>query len=345
MPEGKGHLLSMAAKLYIFKWCRQTVESSACNGESITSTARRKYPVKLSYQGFTLVGPLERLGHSGVVVVNEGQNLGFQFIERREGASSEQFANKNAEPDLNLIEPGTMLRCVVKDNAMGGVTEKGGPGLFVEQDTRFAFLSQVDIQIGFGSHPAHQGLRLMNVEIIENEVPALGRRLGGDHGLEMGQEISFSPGFTRQRCDQLTGHHVSTQDERSRAVANVLELTAFDFARGHGQSWMFPFQRLHPGQLICADGSLSLLMALGCSAVGLAHVSHFGVKVRIVRWRQPVADAVGLQIPFFSSLWACRGDIVSTIPRRVISSAISQPLHWLMGRPDFSDASHANAVI
>lgn len=45
----------------------------------------------------------------------------------------------------------------------------------------------------------------------------------------------------------------------------------------------------------------------------------------------------------FKSLAACLGEMVSTIFRLTISSAISRPVHWLIGRPDFSGGSHANA--
>lgn len=44
----------------------------------------------------------------------------------------------------------------------------------------------------------------------------------------------------------------------------------------------------------------------------------------------------------FKSLAACLGEIVSTILRAIISSAISRPVHWLIGRPDFSGDSQAN---
>jgi hypothetical protein len=35
----------------------------------------------------------------------------------------------------------------------------------------------------------------------------------------------------------------------------------------------------------------------------------------------------------------------STMPRRVISSAISRPVQWVMGRSDCSGASQARATI
>jgi hypothetical protein len=45
----------------------------------------------------------------------------------------------------------------------------------------------------------------------------------------------------------------------------------------------------------------------------------------------------------FKSLAACLGEISSTMFRAIISSAISRPVHWLIGRPDFSGTSHASA--
>lgn len=47
----------------------------------------------------------------------------------------------------------------------------------------------------------------------------------------------------------------------------------------------------------------------------------------------------------FKSLAACLTEIWSTMFRAIISSAISRPVHWLIGRPDFSGASHASASI
>jgi hypothetical protein len=45
----------------------------------------------------------------------------------------------------------------------------------------------------------------------------------------------------------------------------------------------------------------------------------------------------------FKSLAACLGEISATMLRAIISSAISRPVHWLIGRPDFSGISHASA--
>lgn len=128
-------------------------------------------------------------------------------------------------------------------------------------------------------------------------------------------------------------------------MTNVLELTPFHLAGSHGQPWMLALKGLDTGQFVATHGALSLLIAFCGLLVDFTHVSYLGIKVGIIRWRQPVADAMGLQIPLLSSRWACRGEIVATMPRCMSSSAISRPVHWLMGRPDFSGASQANATI
>src|SRR2546425_680416 len=50
----------------------------------VPSTRRRKTFCGLDSQSFALVGPLERLGHRAIVIVNEGQDFGLQLLKRRE---------------------------------------------------------------------------------------------------------------------------------------------------------------------------------------------------------------------------------------------------------------------
>jgi len=52
-----------------------------------------------------------------------------------------------------------------------------------------------------------------------------------------------------------------------------------------------------------------------------------------------------LKIPLFRSRAAWRGEIASTMPRRVTSSAISRAVHWLIGRPDAGGASQARPMM
>ncbi len=128
-------------------------------------------------------------------------------------------------------------------------------------------------------------------------------------------------------------------------MPHVLELAPQHMAGLHRQVRMFALQSLHPSQFIHADSALSLLGPFRGTGIHLTSLDNFLVALLIGYLRQPVAEAVRLQAPFLSSRAACRGEICSTIPRAFTSSAISRPVHWLIGRPDLAGASHAKAAI
>ena len=90
---------------------------------------------------------------------------------------------------------------------------------------------------------------------------------------------------------------------------------------------MFALQGLDPGQLIGTHDALSLLSQDRGLVIHLTNGDNGVVSLRILRRRQPIADQMRLEIPFFKRRPACRGEIVGTIPRRITSSAISRPVH------------------
>ena len=61
-------------------------------------------------EGLAGVGPVEGVGHRGVVVGDELSELGLEFGHRREVAPAQALALQDAEEDFDLIEPGTVLR-------------------------------------------------------------------------------------------------------------------------------------------------------------------------------------------------------------------------------------------
>ena len=128
-------------------------------------------------------------------------------------------------------------------------------------------------------------------------------------------------------------------------MSNVLELAPQHMARLHRQVRMFTLQSLHPSQFIHTDRAFSLLGPFGYACIHLTPLDNFLVPLLIGNLGQPVTEAVRLEAPFLSSRPACRGEICSTMPRAFISSAISRPVHWLIGRPDLAGASHAKAAI
>ena len=110
-------------------------------------------------------------------------------------------------------------------------------------------------------------------------------------------------------------------------MANILEFAPQDMLGLHGQVRVLAFQRLDTCQLIQADHAFPLCGPLGGARIQLTPLDNF-LLAPLVRHRgQPVAEAVRLQAPFFSSRAACRGEICWTIPRLITSSAISRPVH------------------
>ena len=80
---------------------------------------------KLSGQGLALISPFEGFCHGAVVVFNESQDLSFEFLDRSKVASFDDFTHQDTQPDLDLVHPGSMFGCVVKDNAMRGIAQEG----------------------------------------------------------------------------------------------------------------------------------------------------------------------------------------------------------------------------
>jgi len=72
----------------------------------------------------SLVGPLEGLGHGAVEIFDERQHLASEVLNGAEVAATEEFANQDAEPDLHLIHPRGMLRGVVEDDRMAGLSQE-----------------------------------------------------------------------------------------------------------------------------------------------------------------------------------------------------------------------------
>src|SRR5215210_809265 len=190
----------------------------------------------------------------------------------------------------------------------------------------------------------------MGVQIVHHEVPAFGRRIGGEHSLQMGQEIRLGSSLSARRRDDLAAYYVPTENERGCPVADVLELALFELARRQGQIRVLAFQGLHARQFVRAyDPLASRRQRRRGLSVDFTDVGDLRVEpiIAFSRRPQPVADQMRFEIPLLSNRPAWRAEIVSQRPRRSISSAISLPVHWLIGRcaePSWGD-SQASAMI
>jgi hypothetical protein len=107
-----------------------------------------------------------------IEVGNECQDPLTQVRHRLPTRTSKQATNQNTEPDLNLVEPGTVPGRIEQANAVGWVREKGSPRLHRGQMTAFAFDAKILLDATHLGHQAGQRFGLMRVELIGNEDPA-----------------------------------------------------------------------------------------------------------------------------------------------------------------------------
>lgn len=81
----------------------------------------------------------------------------------------------------------------------------------------------------------------MGVQITGHKMPLMHLRLGLHAPLDVRRKVFFrARGTTRDPTD-MTGRHLEIDDERSRAVADVLKLPPFDLAGSLRQAGVFAF--------------------------------------------------------------------------------------------------------
>src|SRR5712692_7891397 len=125
----------------------------------------------------------------------------------------------------------------------------------------------------------------------------------------------------------------------------VLKFTSEHMSRLHRQIGMGSFQCLHARHLIHTDRSFPIFCSYHCSCIEIAPFHYLLFSLFILFGGEPIPELMRFQPFFLSNRAACLGEIFSTIPRAFISSAISRPVHWLIGRSACDGASHANTAI
>src|SRR5438876_763667 len=103
-------------------------------------------------------------------------------------------------------------------------------------------------------------------------------------------------------------------------VRRVMQNRRSAFHRVENAAFAFDAQRLW-----CY--AFPLLGTFRSTRIHRASLDNLLVALFIGDLRQPIAEPVRLEAPFLSSRAACRGEICSTMPRAITSSAISRPVH------------------
>lgn len=138
----------------------------------------------------------------------------------------------------------------------------------------------------------------MNVKIITDHMPTGGLGIGRNDGLHMSQKILLRAGGSGVGSQQVSGHHIPTENEGTGAVARVLKLAPLHFAGSQRQARVFALQRLHPSQFVGTHRPLTLFCERWGVMIDLANASDAFLALWIVRRGQPVADQMRLEIFF-----------------------------------------------
>ena len=136
-----------------------------------TSASWQKCSTGLRFQWTPRIGPLKRFGHGLIEVVDEIKDLLFQVIYGGETGAFEQASRQDTKPDLDLIEPRSMLGGIDESDAMRRIGQECGSGRLRLEDARAPLFPQVLVQVTHVNHQRHQRFGLMGVEVIHDEDP------------------------------------------------------------------------------------------------------------------------------------------------------------------------------
>lgn len=234
------------------------------------------------------VGPAVGMSAMSIVVVQVRSQAGDEFLGRCEVAAFEEATSQGAEPQFDLVEPGTVLGGEVEDMLVFGIGQEGASLLAVAQ---VFFVEGQAVEFGeeFANLQAPMGVQVVEDPMAARVVGELRRDMS-----QMGGEIDARACHAQVPHD-LAGGDDKRSDQATSAVADVFVFPLFGFARLDQNRGMFALEDLHAGFFVRADDQLALLIEDGSLDVQLANVLGLGVEVGIVAV-EPIDTAMGFEV-------------------------------------------------
>ena len=144
-----------------------------------------------------------------------------------------------------------MLRCVVKHDLVCWVLQKGCPAFHGLQNPALAFDAQRLASNPLAlSYPAHQRFGLMDIQIVQDQMPLRGRRRASNQALEVGEGILLGTRRPPGWFDDLSAHHIEIDEPGQGAMPDVLEFASEHMTWLHGQVGILALERLDASQFI-----------------------------------------------------------------------------------------------
>src|SRR5215471_6415440 len=279
----------------------------ACRSESaitragcaLVRSAGNSNALVISYsKGLSRHGPAERLGHGFVEVGDETFNALLEMFFAGEVSTAQELANENGEPDLDLINPGCVLRCKMKDDAVAAVAEKRLAGFHRGKYAGLGFLAQIVRDTAQPCNQLDHAFGDVRVEIVADDVPGR-RRCGAGEQVVQECDVVCLGAAVADHTAHRAGGDIEGRDQRLRAMPDILELAPFNMSRLHRQARRGALQGLDAGHLVDRDGPHALLCSGRSRLIDRADVGALGVEVGVRLRRQPVTAEMRLEIRTF----------------------------------------------
>src|SRR5579859_869628 len=227
------------------------------------------------------VRPTEWLREDIVEVVDEPDGARAQVLERGKAGALQQAAREDGEPDLDLVQPRAVARCVDEANPVTRVFEERSARVLRLEDAGLALCAEVALDAAPMRHEFDERCGTVRVELVRDEdPPRIG--IGLDRPVDVGDKVSFRACWPDRWADHFSSDDVEVGDQRQGAMSDVLELDALYETGANGLGLMQSLERLHAGLLIRAH-----------------HVHTDGGKLR--RGRVGVADVLDVSLVLLGS--------------------------------------------
>jgi len=182
----------------------------------------------------------------GVIDLQVVSQPGYKRGGRIEIASLEKLPGQDAEPQLDLVEPGAVFRGKMEHMSMTRIAEKN-PSLYTAAEVFGHIWDLTPLR-----HTATDLEAPMSIEIIHDPIIAPHRGQLGHHVCQMGRKIG-----TGARLPDIP-HDLPCRDDKGSdqgpdPVPDVLVLPFLGLARDHRLGGVFALQHLHAGLFIRAN--------------------------------------------------------------------------------------------
>ena len=108
-----------------------------------------------------------------VVVIDELSDLVVQIVHRAKRSKASYLRTQHSEPDLNLIEPRTVLGQEVKMNSVKWVTQERLPRCLILENSVASFFAQFRlVNFALLGNVSHAGFAVVSVQVVGNDAKA-----------------------------------------------------------------------------------------------------------------------------------------------------------------------------